>query len=119
MLRATLGSTVRMVPGPAERLAEGAYVEARVRARLFGMPILRLDAEVVLAPVRAEQARAPAAASTPTAAEVDAREETRPDAGPVAAGTVRPGSALVRAVALVGESSETLRAVDQGRRRQR
>lgn len=32
------------------RLSEGALVQASVRARLLGLPILRLDATVVLVP---------------------------------------------------------------------
>jgi hypothetical protein len=32
------------------RLSEGSVVQASIRARLLGMPLLRLDATVVLAP---------------------------------------------------------------------
>ena len=35
---------------PSRRLSEGALVQASVRARLLGMPLLRLDATVVLMP---------------------------------------------------------------------
>jgi hypothetical protein len=35
---------------PGRRLSEGALVQASVRARLLGMPLLRLDATVVLMP---------------------------------------------------------------------
>ena len=35
---------------PSRRLSEGSLVQASVRARLFGMPLLRLDATVVLMP---------------------------------------------------------------------
>jgi hypothetical protein len=35
---------------PNRRLSEGALVQASVRARLLGMPLLRLDATVVLMP---------------------------------------------------------------------
>ena len=35
---------------PSRRLSEGGLVQASVRARLFGMPLLRLDATVVLMP---------------------------------------------------------------------
>jgi hypothetical protein len=34
----------------SRRLSEGALVQASVRARLLGIPLLRLDATVVLAP---------------------------------------------------------------------
>ena len=36
--------------GGSRRLSEGALVQASVRARLIGIPILRLDAAVVLMP---------------------------------------------------------------------
>jgi len=35
---------------PSRRLSEGALVQASVRARLLGIPLLRLDATVVLMP---------------------------------------------------------------------
>lgn len=35
---------------PSRRLSEGAAVQASVRARLLGIPLLRLDATVVLMP---------------------------------------------------------------------
>jgi hypothetical protein len=35
---------------PGRRLSEGALVQASVRARLLGIPLLRLDATVVLMP---------------------------------------------------------------------
>jgi hypothetical protein len=38
------------VVDPSRRLSEGALVQASVRARLLGIPLLRLDATVVLMP---------------------------------------------------------------------
>ena len=35
---------------PSRRLSEGALVQASVRARLLGIPLLRLDATVALMP---------------------------------------------------------------------
>jgi hypothetical protein len=35
---------------PSRRLSEGGLVQASVRARLFGIPLLRLEATVVLMP---------------------------------------------------------------------
>jgi hypothetical protein len=35
---------------PSRRLSEGGIVQASVRARLLGLPLLRLDATVVLMP---------------------------------------------------------------------
>jgi hypothetical protein len=37
-------------PARGRRLSEGALVEAQVRARLLGIPLLRLDATIVLSP---------------------------------------------------------------------
>lgn len=36
--------------GRGRRLSEGSLVQASIRARLLGIPLLRLDATVVLAP---------------------------------------------------------------------
>jgi hypothetical protein len=46
------GSVAKVVVSPdrTRRLAEGALVQASVRARVLGLPLLRLDATVVLAP---------------------------------------------------------------------
>jgi hypothetical protein len=44
---------------PSRRLSEGALVQASVRARLLGIPLLRLDATVALMPAAI---RAPSAA---------------------------------------------------------
>jgi hypothetical protein len=38
------------VVDPSRHLSEGALVQASVRARLLGIPLLRLDATVVLMP---------------------------------------------------------------------
>ena len=35
---------------PSRRLSEGALVQTSIRARLLGLPLLRLDATVVLMP---------------------------------------------------------------------
>ena len=37
---------------PGRRLSQGAVVQGSVRARLLGLPLLRLDATVVLMPTR-------------------------------------------------------------------
>ena len=39
-----------LAPDRGRRLSDGALVEASIRARLLGIPLLRLDATVVLAP---------------------------------------------------------------------
>lgn len=46
-----LASTVRPTrPDRRKRLSDGALVEASIHARLLGIPLLRLDATVVLVP---------------------------------------------------------------------
>ena len=44
------------------RLSEGALVQASVRARLLGLPLLRLDATVVLVPAAIGVSQPPLAA---------------------------------------------------------
>ena len=99
-----------MVPEPANRLADGVLVEAQVRARLFGAPVLRVDAEVVLSPARAEHRSPPTGSPTPVVRQPD------PVPAPGAA-SARPGAALAHAVALAGEGAETLRGVGAAARR--
>jgi hypothetical protein len=43
-------ATLTAAIDPTRRLSEGALVQASVRARLLGMPLLRLDATVLLMP---------------------------------------------------------------------
>ena len=43
------------------RLSEGALVQASVRARLLGLPLLRLDAAVVLLPAAVTASSSPVA----------------------------------------------------------
>ena len=73
---------------PSRRLSEGALVQASVRARLLGMPLLRLDATVVLMP---------AAITTPSSA-------------------LAAGDGLVEAVRSINDGAEVLAQVRDGRR---
>jgi hypothetical protein len=45
---ATAGLTV--VPDPSRRLSDGVLVEACIRARLLGIPVLKVEATIALAP---------------------------------------------------------------------
>jgi hypothetical protein len=56
------GSVAKVVVSPdrTRRLAEGALVQASVRARVLGIPLLRLDATVALAPAEIWAARSAA-----------------------------------------------------------
>jgi hypothetical protein len=47
---------------PRRRLSEGALVQASVRARLLGIPLLRLDATVELVPAAVTAPSSPIAA---------------------------------------------------------
>jgi hypothetical protein len=73
---------------PSRRLSEGALVQASVRARLLGIPLLRLDATVVLMP---------AAITTPTS-------------------RLAAGEGLAEAVRSINDGAETLAQVRNGRR---
>lgn len=49
-VRAKAPVALAAAPERGGRLSEGAIVEAKVRARLFGIPLLKIDATVVLVP---------------------------------------------------------------------
>ena len=74
---------------PSRRLSEGGLVQASVRARLFGIPLLRLEATVVLMP----------AAIT-----------ARPSA-------VAVGNGLAEAVSSINDGAEVLAQVRRNNRR--
>ncbi|MFL5971473.1 MAG: hypothetical protein ACJ750_03730 [Gaiellaceae bacterium] len=73
---------------PSRRLSEGALVQASVRARLLGIPLLRLDATVALMP---------AAITGPSSA-------------------VAAGNGLAEAVRSINDGAEVLAQVRNGRR---
>lgn len=73
---------------PSRRLSEGALVQASVRARLLGIPLLRLDATVVLMP---------SAITAPTSA-------------------LATGNGLAEAVRSINDGAEVLAQVRNGRR---
>jgi hypothetical protein len=73
---------------PNRRLSEGALVQASVRARLLGIPLLRLDATVVLMPAAI----------------------TAPSSAPV-------GNGLVEAVRSINDGAEVLAQVRRNSRR--
>ena len=73
---------------PSRRLSEGALVQASVRARLLGIPLLRLDATVALMP---------AAITAPSSA-------------------VAAGNGLAEAVRSINDGAEVLAQVRNGRR---
>ena len=85
-----VGTPVAMAAAvdPRRRLSEGALVQASVRARLLGIPLLRLDATVALMP---------AAITAPSSA-------------------VAAGNGLAEAVRSINDGAEVLAQVRNGRR---
>jgi hypothetical protein len=73
---------------PSRRLSEGGLVQASVRARLLGIPLLRLDATIALMP---------AAITTPSS-------------------RLAAGEGLAEAVRSINDGAETLAQVRNGRR---
>jgi hypothetical protein len=114
---------MRKVTKSADHLSEGVLVEGQVRARLLGMPILRLDAEVVLAPARPEalppvlvEAAAPVRSAASTASARRGPSEQQAALPPAADDEPGPiGSELARAVALVQQGDVILRLGGDGR----
>jgi len=88
-----------VTPDPDGRLSEGVVVEARVRGRLLGAPILRLDAEVVLSPARV----GPPVAGLPS----------RPLPPPAGSRQPALGTSLGEAVRLLEQSADCLRSSAQ------
>ena len=73
---------------PSRRLSEGALVQASVRARLLGIPLLRLEATIALMP---------AAITAPSSA-------------------IAAGNGLAEAVRSINDGAEVLAQVRNGRR---
>lgn len=85
------------------RLSEGALVEARLRARLLGIPLLKVDALVVLVPGN-PSAVAPSTSSASRARSV----EPTLTSGNRSRRVEAPGSALADAVRSIDEAAELL-----------
>jgi len=88
MRRSTAPVALTAAVDPSRRLSEGALVQASVRARLLGIPLLRLDATVALMP---------AAITTPSSSLV-------------------AGEGLAEAVRSINDGAEMLAQVRNGRR---
>ena len=81
------------------RLSQGALVEARVKARVLGIPLLKIDAVVALVPATPSVAR--------SASPARSREPTR-SAGNGTRRLDAPGSALAEAIQSIEEAAELL-----------
>lgn len=98
------GPVLAATPDPDGRLAEGVRVEGRVLARLLGVRLLRLDAEVVLVPARLDEPLRPASPPRPA----------HPAAPPRPAQLGGP-SGLAEARRLVAECQHTIESLQQSR----
>jgi hypothetical protein len=92
---------VMVSPDRTRRLAGGALVQASVRARVLGLPLLRLDATVVLAPAEISAARS-------AALESERRRSARSSAVPM---TDAGGHGLAEAVRSINEGAQLLAEV--------
>jgi hypothetical protein len=94
---------VKAAPDRVRRLSDGALVEASVRARLLGIPLLRLDATIVLVPAGiADRSSAPSVPPTPASARSSGVALTRSGAA---------GHGLAEAVRTINEGAELLAEV--------
>jgi len=86
-------------------LSEGALVEARLRGRVLGVPLLKIDALVAIVPANPTSApstpRAPLPERTVTSGNRPRRLET-------------PGSALAEAVRSIDQAAELLGEARKG-----
>ncbi len=97
------------VPDGTKRLSEGVIVEASVLARLFGIRLLTVHADVVIAPAETMAApRRPYAPDEPAASPVQARL-------PPPAPSQAVGSGLADAVRMIDEGAATLAAARRRR----
>jgi hypothetical protein len=92
MARSSMQLAVTAASDSRKRLSEGALVEASVRARLLGIPLLKLEATIVLVP--AELTAAP-----PARRDAPARRSRRSDAA---------GRGLAEAVRSIDDAARTL-----------
>lgn len=87
------------------RLSEGALVEARLRGKLLGIPLLKIDALVAIVPADSAPAsstpRAPLAERTLSSRNRPRKHET-------------PGSALAEAVRSLDQAAELLAEARNG-----
>jgi hypothetical protein len=57
--RTAAAARVTAVPDPRKRLSDGVLVDACIRARLLGIPLLKVEATIVLAPAGLTAAASP------------------------------------------------------------
>jgi hypothetical protein len=90
-------------PDRSRRLSDGALVQASVRARLMGIPLLRLDATVLLVP---------AAITAPSSVALEPRARTPArSSGVSSTHSVAAGHGLAEAVRSINEGAALLAEV--------
>src|SRR5688500_4874070 len=99
--RRTVPAGLTAVPDPGKRLSDGVLVEACIRARLLGIPLLKIEATMVLAPAGLTTPTPAAARALPVGS---SRRPTR--AASTRSGDSRQG--LAEAVRTINEGAELL-----------
>jgi hypothetical protein len=88
------------VPDPRKHLSDGVLVEGCLRARLIGIPILKVEATIVLAP-------AGLTTQNPAPRDLPFRSPAQ-SSGPASARSRLPGQGLAEAVRRLNEGAELL-----------
>ena len=96
-----------LTPDRDSRLSDGVVIETRLRARVLGAPLLKVDGTVLVSPARLVASTPP----TVVRGTVVSDAHTVSGAAPRSQG-VAPGTALAQAASLLEESRKRLRAVD-------
>jgi hypothetical protein len=96
------GTSPLLAPNPSRRLSQGALVEAYVRARVLGIPLLKVEAFVTLVP-------ADVAARVSRGVEIRTRESARPAASRMRRSEPL-GSCLAEAIRNLEEANDVLAA---------
>lgn len=98
-----------VVPDGRRRLSEGVVVEARLLGRLLGLRLLKIDADLVIAPAQVRSA--PADVSTEARSPANGAADAPPASRRLPAGTPRDlGRGLAEAARYLEEGRTTLAA---------
>lgn len=104
-----------VAPDRGRRLSGGAYVAATLVARLLGMRLLTIDAEIALVPADARTLGS-AADARPLGSAADARPVRTSPRRALATGSRAAGPGLARAVRTMDEGAELLAEARRGAR---
>jgi len=101
-------SSVIAVPDSTGNLSDGVVVEADVSARLLGLKVLRLRADVVLMPARLRGPGVVPVSSRPVQAGGAVSAEGRPEGGVAWPSSANGTGDIAEAIRLLDESGKTL-----------